>query len=52
MLPARYDDDDECEIVFIYICEIYMIWCGWVLWHINHFRFNAKSSLFIYVKYI
>ena len=30
-----------------------MIWCGWVLWHINHCRlFNAKSSLYIYIKYI
>ena len=26
---------------------------GWVLWHINHCRlFNAKSSLYIYIKYI
>ena len=30
-----------------------MIWFGWVLWHINHCRlFNAKSSLYIYIKYI
>ena len=30
-----------------------MIWFGWVLWHINHCRlFNAKSSLYIYTKYI
>ena len=30
-----------------------MIWFGWVLWHINHFRlFNAKSTLYIYMKYI
>ena len=30
-----------------------MIWFGWVLWHINHSRlFNAKSSLYIYIKYI
>ena len=29
-----------------------MIWFGWVLWHINHFRlFNAKSSLCIYIEY-
>ena len=42
VLPARYDDD-----------EIYMIWFGWVLWHINHcWLFNAKSSLYIYIKYI
>ena len=26
---------------------------GWLLWHINHYRlFNAKSSLYIYIKYI
>ena len=30
-----------------------MIWFGWVLWHINNCRlFNAKSSLYIYIKYI
>ena len=30
-----------------------MIWVGWVLWHINHCRlFNAKSCLYIYIKYI
>ena len=30
-----------------------MIRFGWVLWHINHSRlFNAKSSLYIYIKYI
>ncbi len=30
-----------------------MIWFGWVLMHINHCRsFNAKSALYIYIKYI
>ena len=30
-----------------------IIWLGWVLWHVNHCRlFNAKSSLYIYIKYI
>ena len=30
-----------------------MIWFGWVLWHINHYRlFNAKSCLYIYIEYI
>ena len=30
-----------------------MIWLGLVLWHINHCRlFNAKSNLYIYIKYI
>ena len=28
-----------------------MIWLGWVLWHINHFRlFNNKSFLYIYIS--
>ena len=31
----------------------HMIWSGWVLWHVNYFRlFNAKSSLYIYIKCI
>ena len=30
-----------------------MFWFGWLLWHINNCRlFNAKSSLYIYIKYI
>ena len=30
-----------------------MIWLGWDLWHINQCRlFNAKSSLYIYIKYV
>ena len=30
-----------------------MIWFGWVLWHIKHYRLcNTKSSLYIYSKYI
>ena len=30
-----------------------MILLVWVLWHIDHCRlFNAKSSLYIYIKYI
>ena len=29
------------------------LWWGLVLWHINHCKlFNAKSSLYIYIKYI
>ena len=29
-----------------------LVWFGLVLWHINHSRlFNAKSSLYIYIKY-
>ena len=31
----------------------FLIWFDCVLWHINHCRsFNAKSSLYIYIKYI
>ena len=30
-----------------------MIWFGWVLCHIKHCRlFKAKSSLYIYLKYM
>ena len=39
----------------LYTCilNIYMIWFGWVLWYINHcWLFNAKPSLYIYIKYI
>ena len=33
--------------------QIYMIWFGGVLWYINHCGlFNAKSSLYIYIKYV
>ena len=29
------------------------MWFSWILWHINYCRvFNAKSSLYIYIKYI
>ena len=39
--------------LYTYILNIYMIWFGLVLWHINYCRlFNAKSSLYIYIKYI
>ena len=35
------------------IYQIYMIWFGLILWHINHCRlFNARSSWYIYIKYI
>ena len=38
---------------FIHIYQIYRIWFSWVLWHINYCRlFNAKFSLYIYIKYI
>ena len=30
-----------------------MVCFGWILWHITHcWLFNAKSSLYIYIKYI
>ena len=40
--------------LYTYILNIYgLVWFGLVLWHINHCRlFNAKSSLYIYIKYI
>ena len=32
---------------------IAIVWFDWVLWHINHCGlFNAKSGLFIYIKYM
>ncbi len=36
-----------------YIHEIYMIWYGLILWHINHRSlFNTTFYLYIYMKYI
>ena len=30
-----------------------LVWLGWILWHINHCRlFNAKSSLYVYIRHI
>ena len=38
---------------YTYILNILDIWFDWVLWHINQCRlFNAKSFLYIYIKYI
>ena len=35
------------------IYQIYMIWFGLVLWHVNDcWLFNAKGSLYIYFRYI
>ena len=37
----------------LYTYILNMILFGWLLWHINHYRlFNAKSSLYLYIKYI
>ena len=31
----------------------WLLWFGWVLWHINHCRlFNVKSSSYVHIKYI
>ena len=39
---------DNGDVLYIGDCMV-----GCVLWHINHCRlFNAKSSLYIYIKYI
>ena len=41
------------NILYTYILNEYMIYFGWVLWRIDHCGlFNAKSSLYIYIKYI
>ena len=38
--------------LYIYI-KYDLIWSSWVLWHIKHcWLFNAKSCLYIYIKYI
>ena len=43
----------SCQILFIHIYQIYRIWVGCVLRHINHCRlYNAQSSLYIYIKCI
>ena len=37
----------------LFLVSVQRGWFGCVLWHINHCRlFNAKSSLYIYSKYI
>ena len=39
--------------IYIYIYWIHVIWFGWVLWHVNHYKlFIAKSFSCIYTKYI
>ena len=40
--------------LYTYISNIYgLVWFGWVLWYINHWRlFNTKSPLIIHIKYI
>ena len=36
--------------LYLYIYQIYLVWFGWVLWHINHCKlFNAKSCLYMYI---
>ena len=39
--------------LYTYILNIYIIWFGRLLWHINLCRlFNAKFFLYIYIKYV
>ena len=36
--------------LYTHIYEIYIIWFGWVLWHLNHCRLlDAKFSLYTYI---
>ena len=36
--------------LYTHIYEIYIIWFGWVLWHINNCRLlDAKFSLYTYI---
>ena len=49
---------DITGLPILFSCSLYVIWLivcsfSWVLWHINHcWLFNAKSSLYIYIKHI
>ena len=40
--------------LYTYILNVYdLVWFGLVLWHMNPCRlFNAKSSLYMHIKYI
>ena len=41
------------QTLFIHIHQIYKIWFGLVLWHINHcWLFYSRPSSYIYIKYI
>ena len=58
-LSLTVNDISECKSIFVYVhvqlygCEYTTNIYGLVLWHINPYRlFNAKSSLYIYIKYI
>ena len=43
----------ECSSCLYKLTALTFIWFGWILWHINHhWLFNAKSSLYIYIKYM
>ena len=42
-----------CQILFIHIYQIYMIWFGWVLRHIYDCGLsNAEFYSYIYIKYM
>ena len=44
---------DLAEKVIFIIKFIFNLWCGLVLWHINHcWSFNAKSCFYIGIKYM
>ena len=41
------------EIVFIHIYQMYRIWIGWILWHINHCRLLCtRSFLYVCITYM
>ena len=64
VLAARHNDDNVVWLGWVGFYGIstiggylmpnpHMIWFSWVLWHIKHCKlFNAKSSLYIYIKYL
>ena len=40
---------NQCQILFIHIYQIYLIWFRWVLWHINQCRFLMPNPLYTYI---
>ena len=42
-----------CDFLLAFKILFDLVGFGWVLWHIKRNRlFNAKSSLYVYIKYI
>ena len=51
MKKCNFQTFSICKVVTIFI-SFGLVWFGLVLWYIKHcWLFNAKSSLYIYIKY-